>query len=228
MARAAAVASGESIAEPDSTRPGRRRPVLIAVGVAAVVALGVYGISTRTGPPSPTPPATGARPTVPGTDVAPSTTVEIGPVSSLPPATDLSEVPITVPADSPLQYWRFLPDLDVSERQTSAGSTELCWRTPAGQGCIDDAFNSPAVGIVPTADGAIVLVRPALVPISPVPTDPMAPRFQPGPDPTTVTATLSDGSIVTAAVHGNDGIGIRYARVPLPPDVSVVTASSGE
>ena len=129
-------------------------------------------------------------------------------------------------AGGALSYWRWFPDLDISERQTDTGSTELCWRTPAGSNCIDDSFESPDVGIIPTDGGVIFLARPALVQISPPPSDPSAPKFELGPNPTTVTVTLSDGSTATAEVHYGTQFGVGYARLALSEGRTVVSARS--
>ncbi|MFT3853676.1 MAG: hypothetical protein QM733_13180 [Ilumatobacteraceae bacterium] len=145
--------------------------------------------------------------------------------ATLPPAVDLADIPITVPAGAALSYWRFLPDLDIAER-SSAASTELCWRTPAGTGCIPEAFNSPDVGIVPTDGAAIVLVWPALVPIDPPPSDPMAPKFEVGPTPTAVDITFSDGSTTSVAVRTPAEWGRSYARVDIPAGLTVAHAAS--
>ena len=148
------------------------------------------------------------------------------PGQTLPAAVGLNDTPLTIPAGSELSYWRWFADLDISERQTAAGGTELCWRTPAGTGCIDDSFISPEVGMIPTDGGAILLARPALIEISPAPTDPLAPKFEQGPPPTTITVTLSDGSTVTADINYGDQFGVGYARVTLGAGVTVTTAVS--
>lgn len=157
--------------------------------------------------------------------VQPSEAVDV-PGQTLPPAVGLNDTPLTIPAGSELSYWRWFPDLDISQRQTAEGGTELCWRTPAGTGCIDDSFISPEVGIIPTDGGAILLARPALLAITPTPTDPLAPMFEQGPLPTTITATLSDGSAVTADITYGDQFGVGYGRVPLDAGVSVASATS--
>lgn len=147
--------------------------------------------------------------------------------ATLPPSGDLIDVPLTVPADSPLAYWRFLPDLDIAERQTATGSgTELCWRTPSGTGCIDDTFYSPDVGVIPTDGAAILLARPALIPIEPAPTDPMAPTLRVGPPPTTVTVTLSDGTTRDVPLTIGEQFGIGYGRIDLPAGTTVTSAIS--
>jgi hypothetical protein len=151
------------------------------------------------------------------------------PGQTLPPAVGLSDIPITIPAGSELSYWRWFPDLEISERHTSADTTELCWRTPAGTGCIDDSFISPEVGIIPTDGGAILLARPALIEYTPTPStpsDPLAPRFVVGPPPTTITAILSDGSTVIADVNFGDDFGVGYGRVPLDAGVTIISAES--
>jgi hypothetical protein len=148
------------------------------------------------------------------------------PGRTLPPAVGLNETPVTIPAGGELSYWRWFPDLDISERQTAEGGTELCWRTPVGTGCIDDSFISPEVGIIPTDGGAILLARPALIEIAPAPTDPLAPKFEQGPPPTMITATLSDGSTVTTDVNYGDQFGVGYGRVTLDVGVTVASATS--
>jgi hypothetical protein len=147
--------------------------------------------------------------------------------ATLPPAGDLIEVPLTVPADSPLAYWRFLPDLDIAERQTATASgTEFCWRTPAGTGCLDNTFHSPDVGVIPTDHAAILLARPALIPIEPAPTDPMAPTLRIGPTPTIVTVALSDGTTQDVTLTIGEQYGISYARIDLPAGTTITSATS--
>jgi len=147
--------------------------------------------------------------------------------ATLPPSGDLIEIPLTVPPNSPLSYWRFLPDLDISERQTTeASGTELCWRTPTGQGCLDDTFYSPDVGVIPTDGAAILLARPALIPIEPVSTDPLAPTLQIGPTPTIVTVTLSDGTTREVQLTQGEQYGIGHGRIELPAGTTITSAKS--
>lgn len=157
--------------------------------------------------------------------VAASQSVDV-PGATLPAAVGLNETPLTIPAGSELSYWRWFPDLDISERQTADGGTELCWRTPVGTGCIDDSFISPEVGIVPTDGGAILLARPGLIEIVPAPSDPLAAKFEQGPPPTTVSVTLSDGSTVQAPITFGDDFGVGHARVTLAPGLTIVSAVS--
>jgi hypothetical protein len=185
----------------------------------AVDATTHWGVARYVLPVGQTISAVGKASTVPG-DAAPI------PGQTLPPAVDLIEVPLTIPAGSALNYWRWLPDLDISERQTTAGGTELCWRTPAGTGCIDESFSSPQVGVVPTDGGVIFLAGPALIEITPTPTDPNAAKFELGPNPTTVTVNLSDGSTLTAEIKYGGKFGVGYARLELPTGVTVSTATS--
>lgn len=145
--------------------------------------------------------------------------------ATLAPALDLMDVPLTVPSGAALLYWRFLPDLDIAERATDAGA-ELCWRTPAGTGCMDDSFNSPEVGIIPTDGAAIFLARPSLVPIEPPPTDPMAPWLMAGPTPTAVDVTFSDGTTATVALRQGESYGIGFARMDVPAGLTIATATS--
>jgi len=195
--------------------------VAAAAGVVAVLAQrGDTSTSSRTSAV-----ASSALPSLPSPSPSPTTTSP-APAVTLKESDDLIDVPVTLVAGSRLEYWRFLPDLDVSWRQTSTVSTELCWRTPVGQGCTDDAFQSPAVGTVPTSGGVIFLVRSAVRAIEPPPTDPMAARFEAGPLPVEVTAVLSDGSTVTVEVVAPDAVGLGYARLALDDGVTVVAATS--
>ena len=146
--------------------------------------------------------------------------------ATLPPAADLTDVPVTIAAGPTLSYWRWFADLDISERQTASGGTELCWRTPASAGCIEHDFASPKVGLIPTDGSTIVLAQPAVVPIVPAPTDPNAPTLELGPNPTRVVATLSDGTSVTAELVFGDEFGPGWARIPTPDGVTVTGARS--
>jgi len=145
---------------------------------------------------------------------------------TLPPAADLIEVPMTIPEGQGLAYWRWLPDLDFSEVQPTTGPTQFCYRTPAGEGCIDEEFNSPNVGIVPTTDGVIALVQPELTTITPPPTDPLAPTLQAGPQPSTVIAQLSDGTTTSSDVNYSDQYGLGWARVSVPDGVTIIEIRS--
>jgi hypothetical protein len=160
---------------------------------------------------------------------APSATLEAFASTPAYPVTDeTTATPVTVSAGSPLTYWRFLPDLEISEREaTTASGTELCWKTPVGKGCLDDTFNSPQVGLIPTDGGLIALTRPALILVAPPPSDPSAPKFTVGPNPTTVTAILSDGTTLTAEVQYTETFGVGYARLSTPTRVTVISATSG-
>ena len=147
--------------------------------------------------------------------------------ATLPPAADLTDVPVTIAAGPQLSYWRWFADLDISERQTASGDTEFCWRTPAGEGCIEHDFASPKVGLIPTDGATIVLAQPAIVPIVPAPGDPNAPRFELGPNPTRVVTTLSDGTTATVDLTFGDEFGPGWARIPTPDGVTVTDARSG-
>ncbi len=146
--------------------------------------------------------------------------------ATLPPAADLIDVPVTIAAGPQLSYWRWFADLDISERQTASGDTEFCWRTPAGDGCIEHDFASPKVGLIPTDGATIVLAQPAVVPIVPAPSDPNSPKYELGPNPTRVVATLSDGTTSTAELAFGDEFGPGWARIPIPAGVTVTDARS--
>lgn len=146
--------------------------------------------------------------------------------ATLGPAADLSASPVTVPAGQGLSYWRWLPDLDISEVQPAEGPTQLCYRTPAGEGCIDEDFNSPMVGLVPVPGGFIALVQPELIAISPPLDDPLAPQFEAGPPPTRVIAEFSDRPSVTADVHYGEQFGLGWARLEIPDGVTPAAVRS--
>ena len=65
-----------------------------------------------------------------------------------------------------------------------------------------------------------------MIEITPPPTDSFAPKFELGPNPTTVAATLSDGSTVTAEIKYGDQFGVGYARLQLPAGFTVSSAMS--
>lgn len=221
---------------PTPQRPDRYRPtarILTGAVAAASIVAAVAVLATRDTPSTTAP---SVAPTDAASAASPKSPEESGPAASiapsaeptetLPPTTGEQPPPVTVPAGSPLVYFRLLPDLDVSQRETGVGSTELCWRTPAGEGCIDDAFNSPDVGAIPATGGVIFLARPALVRIEPAPTDSTAPLYTLGPEPISVTAHLSDGSTSTVRLEHLDTFGPSYARLALPEGITVVEASS--
>ncbi|MCU1401595.1 MAG: hypothetical protein JWN62_4704 [Acidimicrobiales bacterium] len=195
-------------AGPHRAKPRRTLRLGIAAGtIAAAVALVAIAANRSTDTNS------ASTPPSPASNDAPTTvetTVAI-PGATLPPDPTLSQTPVTVAYGGPRSYWRWLPDLDIAEQQTATGGTELCWRTPTGDGCIDDAFESPATGIIPTDEAAIILARPALGQIA---------------NPTTVTALLSDQTTVVGALLYDSDFGVGYARIPLQPGLTVVSATS--
>lgn len=209
----------------DSRQHRSRIPAMIGVA-AALIATSLILVNRLSSDTAVSNPATteSAAPTA----TAPTAIVGGEPVdSSAPPSLVTDGVPVTVSAGSPLSFWQFLPNLAIAERETSAGSgTELCWRTSAGTGCLDDTFVSPEVGVIPTDSGVIFLARPSLALIVPPPSDPSAPTFELKPSPTKITARLSDGSTVTAAVQYRAEFGVGYASLTLPAGVTLVSASS--
>ncbi len=88
------------------------------------------------------------------------------------------------------------------------------------------SFISPEVGIIPTDGGAILLTRPALIEITPPPTDPSAPMFEMGPPPTSITSIMSDDSTVIADISYGDQFGVGYGRVSLDAGVTISSATS--
>ena len=66
----------------------------------------------------------------------------------------------------------------------------------------------------------------SLIEITPPPTDQNAAKFELGPNPTTVTAILSDGSTLTAEINYGEQFGVGYARIPVPGTLTVTEARS--
>jgi hypothetical protein len=157
---------------------------------------------------------------------------------TLPPTVGLEEAPVWAPAGSELSYWRWFPDLDISERATTSGGTEMCWRTPVGTGCIEDSFISPKVGIIPTDGGVILIVRravrylasPGPVPTTTLPSVPTSVETRIYTLITTarmtITATMSDGSTATVVVDEGEAFDIGHARLALAPGVTVISATA--
>jgi hypothetical protein len=80
--------------------------------------------------------------------------------------------------------------------------------------------------VIPTDHAAILLARPALIPIEPAPTDPMAPNIRIGPTPTIVTVALSDGTTQDVTLTIGEQYGISYARIDLPAGTTITSATS--
>lgn len=174
----------------------RRRPWAgFAAAFVVVFAVGtVFGVLVLSNSPS------GEQVPVGG-----DTTPPPGP--TLPPAE--SGVPMTVPADSPLSFHAYLPDLHLAWREIGAGSgTEICWRTPFEEKCASDDFFAPATLVVGNGGQIIILTR---LPLG-------------GPAPTFVEVHFSDGETATHPLTTPEGIAIQYARVDLREGVKVVSA----
>lgn len=109
---------------PTPQRPDRYRPtarILTGAVAAASIVAAVAVLATRDTPSTTAP---SVAPTDAASAASPKSPEESGPAASiapsaeptetLPPTTGEQPPPVTVPAGSPLVYFRLLPDLDVS------------------------------------------------------------------------------------------------------------------
>lgn len=197
--------------------PIRKRPAWVAFAAAfgVVLAVGVAG-TLLVRPDSGSPPA--------GQDVAGggSAVNTAVPGATLAPA---DSTPMTVPAEAPLSYYTYLPDLHLAWRATADGaSTEICWKTPEGEGCASDDFQAPNVVVIPNGPQVFILTRAEFIPDGTFAENGMPNGvFR---DPTHVTIEFSDGSETEATLTTPDGIGITYARIDLPDGATVKTAAA--
>lgn len=187
--RSEAFGTNHPVVWPSGTRfaaPDRRSIDVPGTGVidlgAIVIASGGYLTLPSDDPRLPSVPAdclaSGSQVAV----VAPSS-VRLEPTTTLyvespalPPA---SSTPTpTVPQGAELQWFEFMPgSLHLAWRETADGA-EMCWRTRAGEGCVDDDFRAPEAVVIPYRDTqVVVLTRPPLS----------------GPAPEKVTLELANG-----------------------------------
>lgn len=117
-------------------RPNRAARISLLVGsIAAATIVGFVIVDqSSTGQPS--------TASVEPTQLSVSTSTDpgiqvIGPSETLPDTGDLSATPVTVAGDSPSDWYRVQPDLDIAWYQDASGDlpATLCWRTPAGSDC---------------------------------------------------------------------------------------------
>lgn len=196
--------------------PIRKTPAwaAFATGFGVVLAIGAVMLLIRPDPFSP----------FGGQDVAGggSAVNTAAPTPTLAPA---DSTPVTVLAGTPLSYFTYLPDLHLAWRASADGaSSEICWKTPEGEGCVSDSFQAPDVVVIPNGPQVFVLTRAGFIPDGTFAENGMPNGiFR---DPTQVTIEFSDGSETRAALTTPDGIGIPYARIDLPPGTTVESATA--
>lgn len=185
---------GDDMVAATVPRRGRRVWVAFVASFAGVLAMGLLWALLA--------PAGGG----PERDAAERTGASAVPGPTLIP---VDGVPMTVAPGAALSFYAYLPDVHLAWRATDEGGTQLCWRTPAGDGCGSDLFYAPDTVVLPNGDHVVVLTRPAL---------------GGGSFPSEVTVELSNGETVTAPLNVREGIALTYARVSLSPTTSVVSA----
>lgn len=183
--------------------PIRKRPAWVAFAAAFGVVMAVGVAVTLLVRPDTTNPSGGQD--VAGGGSAVNTAV---PGPTLAPA---DSTPMTVPAEAPLNYYTYLPDLHLAWRATADGaSTEICWKTPEGEGCQSDLFYAPDTIVVPNGSQAIILTRPDVG----------------AAEPGSAEVRLSNGETTTQVFTTPEGIAIAYARIDLPPGTTVESATA--
>ncbi len=141
----------------------------------------------------------------PETSVTTTTAPEM---TTLPPG---NATPVTVPQGADLIWYDFIPGTVQLAWRSTAGGTEMCWRTIAGEDCVDDDFRAPEVVIIAGPDHQpIVLTRPPFA----------------GKAPERIALDLSDGTTIDAApLYPGQGVALLWALADrLPQGVSVVGA----
>lgn len=128
-----------------------------------------------------------------GSDVASVPT--LGPVEPEAP-------PMTVAVGGELSYFSYLPDLQLAWRAIDDGATEVCWRTPSGEGCASDLFYAPDTLVIVDRDQAIILTRPDV-------------DSGEGVSVSEIVVTFAGGNTTTIPISTIGGIGLVYARVQL-------------
>lgn len=190
-----------------TTIPVRKRPPWLAFAAAfvAVLAIGAsVALLTRPGDVSPSPDASA----VGGGSV--TSTVFSGP--TLPP---IEGPPLTVPSGNPLSFFAYLPDLHLAWQTSADLSTEMCWRTPLGEGCVVDDVLAPDTIIIPNGNQAFVLTRA-----------PFVSSDGSQSNPSQVMIQFSDGTTAVEELSTPEAVAIVYARVDLSPGVTIQSATA--
>ena len=162
-----------------------------SLGAAAAAAALVAGVVIASDRP-------GAQ--QPSEMVDPSDTAALTPTETLPDMSDVSDdVPPTVMATTPTDWYRLQPDLDVAWHSDGEGTSMLCLRTPLGSEYQPDDFSPPSSMVARSACGP----RASSSSSSP---------STPGDD---FTLTLSDGSTATRPVERDPQINWGTSRFQL-------------
>lgn len=206
-----------AVGRPDQA--AERTNALVRVAAALVVVVGLAGVTWAIARDSGSATRVDEQPATSGaatpTVSTPAPLVErenaVAPVATLPASDDLSvQVPPTVVANRPIDWYRLQPDLDVAWYSDPAGTASmLCFRTPSISECLPDDFAPTRLGggpiAVQGADNQFLIVT--LDPVD------------------TVTVTLDDGTATSAPTELDDGVGWRVARITVAADRSPVGMS---
>jgi len=175
-----------------------RRYVAIAAAVIAVCgAAGALTLATRgpSGQAPGTPGNTSASPTSVTVPAPPDSTAEVDPTLTVPDDPFMVPSPITVGPGSPTAWYRLQPDLLITWKPVDNG-TQLCWRSPIEEDCVDDLGHTDVLAI-PTAGGQTIVIN----------TDSNA---------TTATVEQQDGSLITVDLERDPQLGWGIGRYDTP------------
>lgn len=175
-------------------RASRWRMGIIGSAAAAMIVGLVLVAGFRSGDDEPAP---AAGPTDVSSDQG-----SLAPVVTLADTGDLTDVPVTVLAETPTEWYRLSPDLDVAWHQDQMNAAEpmVCWRTPVGSDCqVDNTRPGESVFVVPTGGGQTLVVMIASDTRREV-----------------LDVVLDDGAVLVSPIEWNDTINWGVARYAIP------------
>lgn len=189
-----------SFADDNDDRASHWRMAIIGSVAAATIVglLLIAGLRSSDGGPAPA--ATGP------TDVS-SDQGALAPVATLADTADVTDVPATVLADAPAEWYRLTPDLDVAwyQDQSAGADSMVCWRTPVGSDCqVDNARPGESVFVVPTGGGQTLVVMIA----GDVRRD-------------VLDVVLDDGVVLMAPIEWDETINWGVARFAIPDGATI-------
>lgn len=194
------------IVQPSRSTPRRQRTarVSIVIGSAAAMTILLLLFLNRS--------AAEQHPATRDPDAQVASTLasgdELAPAQTLPLTADVTATPVTVASDSPTDWYRLQPDLDIAWYQDPAGSspTMVCWRTPAGSECLPDEGPAGALPlIVPTAAGQTLVVSSGVA------------------GALTLDVQLTSGAVLSGPFDIDSTILWGVARYVLPPGATIAS-----